>query len=69
MDIIDLGKSPTEMTDEELRERLRTIRANIRNPSKSAPAQKKATALDKSLDNMDLDTMEALLEALEGAIK
>ncbi len=69
MDIIDLGKDPTEMTDDELRERLRGIRANIRNPAKSAPAKARETKLDKSIDNMDLGTMEALLEALEGAIE
>ena len=68
MNLSDLGKSPSDMTDDELRERLREIRSNIRNPQKTAPAQKRATALDKSLDKMDLGTMEALLEALEGAL-
>ena len=68
MNLSDLGKSPSDMTDDELRERLREIRSNIRNPQKTAPAKQRTTALDKSLDKMDLGTMEALLEALEGAL-
>jgi len=69
MEIIDLGKSPSDMTDDELRARLKEIRANIRNPNKTAPARKRETALEKSVDKMDLSTMEALLEALEGAVE
>ena len=64
MEVDELKRSISTMTDEEIEERLLAIRAERRKP----PPKKKKKSVDKAMDvgNLTIEQMEALLAEMEG---
>lgn len=69
MDLTDLKKSVTEMSDEELLDLLREVRASRRVPTGRAKQSKTADVsgmvnMIGAIDGADLDELEKALEAM-----
>jgi len=69
--IDDLNKSISDMTTEELHERIREIRLSRRTPKmkkKTKAKKEKPIDVKKAVDSLSGDLKKKLLEALEGEL-
>lgn len=70
MDLSDLGKTLSTLTDDELRIMIQDIRQSRRttrsNPKAKAKASKPAASLDSIMSSISPDMLQQLINALEG---
>lgn len=70
MDLSEIAKSVSDMSDEELKNRILELRQSYRTPKVSAQASiKREKAAKKKVDDISVEDAKALLALLQSQIK